>query len=86
MIDGRFCVRAAFIDIQRVTDNKNKRQSASIPSCNCSHYQKKRLNTERQLKERLASIEREATQNRRQRESEYAKPLRLLNLMDQNKY
>lgn len=81
MIDGKFCVRRAFIDIQRVSGYNHKRQCASS-SCNCSFCQRKRLDTDRQLKERLANIEREAKQNRRQRElSEYDKTLRLLNLM-----
>ena len=79
-----YCVRKALIDIQRVSSystDKNKRQCAS--SCNCSFCKRKRLDTERGLKERLASIEREATQNRRQRElSEYDKTLRLLHLMN----
>ena len=87
MIDGKFCVRKAFIDIQRVAVDRtyNKRKCAS--SCNCSFCQRKRLQTEQQLRERLEAIDREAKQNRRireQREKRYQDTVKLLKLMNRN--
>jgi hypothetical protein len=45
MIDSKFCVRKAFIDIQRLSDYK--RQSAS--SCNCSFCTRKRQQQQKEL-------------------------------------
>jgi hypothetical protein len=80
-----YCVKKAFSDIQRVSsyNYNHKRQCAS--SCNCSFcLQQKRQAADRALRERLNSLETEAKENRRireQREEEYEKTLRLLNLM-----
>ena len=84
MINGRFCVRKALIDIQRVSSYK--RQCASY-SCNCEFCKSQRMRrqqTDQQLRERLEAIGREGKRNRQireQRESEYQKTVRLLNLI-----
>jgi hypothetical protein len=89
MIDGKFCVRKAFIDIQRLSGYK--RQCASS-SCNCQFCRSQRTRrqqqrTDQQLRERLETIDREAKKNRwirEQREKEYEKTVRLLSLMNPN--
>jgi hypothetical protein len=60
MIDGKFCVRKAFIDMQRMSSNstdKNKRQSASSSSpCNCEFCKRKRQETEYDKTVRLLNL------------------------------
>ena len=85
-----YCVRKAFIDIQRISSYK--RQCAA--SCNCSFCQsrrlqkQKRLQTDKQLKDALESFYAEARKNRQiqeQKQKEYDKTVRLLQLMNWNK-
>jgi hypothetical protein len=85
MTDGMFCVRKAFSDIQRAAVYKQRKCASS---CDCqfcrSQRMRSRQQTEQRLRERLEAINQEAKQNRQireQRESEYQKTVRLLNLI-----
>jgi biotin synthase-like enzyme len=86
MIDGKFCVRKAFIDLQRVSSYK--KQCASSCNCEfCRSQRQKRIQTGQQLRERLEAIDREAKKNRQireQRQLEYDKTVRLLQLMNRH--
>jgi wyosine [tRNA(Phe)-imidazoG37] synthetase (radical SAM superfamily) len=78
-----YCVKAAF---RRLQEESHKRQDASS-SYNCSFCQRKRQQANQQLRERLEAIDQEAKHNRRireQKEEEYEKTVRLLNLMNRS--